>query len=590
MTSRLLLVEDSRTQAEALAAFLETNGYETVTMRDGASALEYVAKQRPDLVLCDVLMPGIDGYEVCRRIKAELGRRIIPVVLLTSLNDPLAIVRALECGADSYVTKPFDPERLLARVASVMASASSADKSEGAHPVEIVVSGMPFTIHSGKEQILNLCVASYEDLVASSEEIRVAERRARFLAEAGGVLSGSLDADVVLEELAKMCVPTLADLAVVDVIEGTDERVVRRVSVKASNPSMNTHAERLAAHSIDLEQPSIVQVALRDGAAILETDVTAEMLRERSSGSEHLAALQGLCLTSLLVVPLVARGRVLGSLFLASTEGRRLDGSDLALATELSHVAGLALDNAQLYRAAQQASRARDDMLAIVSHDLRNPLHTITMSTGLLQDLQAMPGVEMPLTQQLGIIDRAANRANALIEDLMDVTRIEAGRLTITMSPQSVSELIQDAAFDANALSASTGTEVVGEGLDVQATVCADRRRIGQVFSNLVGNAVKFSTERGRVVVAAEVSGDSVRFSVSDNGMGIPAVDIDHVFDRFWQAERASRSGAGLGLFICRGIVEAHGGCIGVTSIEGKGSTFFFTLPVATGSSGSEVC
>lgn len=581
MTYRVLVVEDSRTQAEALADLLESNGYQTITMRDGASALEYLGIERPDLILCDVLMPGIDGYEVCRRIRNGPDTRDLPVVLLTSLNDPIAIVRALECGADSYVTKPFDRDRLLSRISSVLETAAKAGTRRDPEPVDIIAGGMPFTILAGKEQILNLCVASYDDLVASSEQTRVAERRARFLAEAGAVLSGSLDADVVLEQLAELCVPTLADLAVVDVIEGSSEPLVRRVAVRYSDPSMAAYADSFSAHAIDLEAQSMLSAALRDGVASLVTEVTPAMLGELSNGPEQLAGFTGLELASVVVVPLVSRGRVLGSLLFASTEGRQLGDADLALAKELATAAALALDNAQLYRSAQQASRARDDMLAIVSHDLRNPLHTISMSAGLLQDLRRLPDAELPLDRQLPIILRAANRANGLIEDLLDVTRIESGILAIAPSRQLASDLIADALSDAQVLAATRGIAIVATLPPPDLAVCADRARIAQLFSNLIGNAMKFTPRDGGITVAAEVSGAFVRFSVTDTGVGIPPSDVEHVFDRFWQAERASRSGAGLGLFISRGIAEAHGGGIGVTSIAGSGSTFYFTLPVA---------
>lgn len=585
MTQRILVVEDSRTQAEALTALLEENGYFVATRADGASALQYLDQERSDLVLCDVVMPGIDGYEVCRRIRNQPALVDLPVVLLTSLSDPLAIVQALECGADSYVAKPYDRDRLLSRVSFVLGSAGTSDRSRDSEPVEITVSGKPLTIRASKTRILDLCVASYEDLVASSDATLAAERRARFLAEAGGVLPQSLDADAILETLARLCVPAIADLAVVDVLDEGRERAVRRVFVKHSDPAKQALADRLRVQAIDLDAPSLVRDALKDGIATLESHVTREILDARSSSPGHRDVLEGLGMSSFVVVPIIAREQILGSLFFASTENRRLGELDLALARELANIAGLALDNAQLYLAAKQASRARDDMLAIVSHDLRNPLHTITMSAGLLKDMHELPGAELPLEEQLAVIRRAAYRANALIGDLLDVTRIEAGRLAIEASRQPAAPLLEDAVSEAKSLTTGRDIQIVSES-QIDEPVCADRARIGQVFSNLTGNAIKFTPAGGRIAFSAERVDDTVRFSIRDTGVGIPPDDVAKVFDRFWQAERASRKGAGLGLFISRGIVEAHGGRIGVQSTVGQGTSFWFTIPVARGDSG----
>ncbi len=187
--ARLLAVEDSATQAAALAVLLEDAGYEVVIARSGERALDLVTRDHFDLVLSDVVMPGINGYELCRRIKEDLGRADLPVVLLTSLSDPLDIVRGLEAGADNYVTKPYEPGRLLARIASVLATAAGPRVTVRGRPVTVTFEGVTFTIRADKEQIVELLVSSYEDLVRTSEAVRSAEQRARFLADAGGEVS-----------------------------------------------------------------------------------------------------------------------------------------------------------------------------------------------------------------------------------------------------------------------------------------------------------------------------------------------------------------------------------------------------------------
>jgi signal transduction histidine kinase len=252
---------------------------------------------------------------------------------------------------------------------------------------------------------------------------------------------------------------------------------------------------------------------------------------------------------------------------------------DLDLAIDLARRAAAAVDNARLYAAAQRATRSRDDMLAIVSHDLRNPLSTIQLSAQLLMDLHA-EGATVPLVQQLGVIRRSVDRANALIRDLLDVSRIESATLMVDTAPLDARELLRELADEFAPLARDRGLALdVGWAGEGDATVLADRERIVQVLSNLVGNALKFTPRGGTVGIRAEPKGHDVCFSVRDSGIGVPAEHLPHLFDRFWQARQHRRAGAGLGLYIVKGIVEAHGGTITVDSAPQAGTTFSFTVP-----------
>jgi signal transduction histidine kinase len=249
---------------------------------------------------------------------------------------------------------------------------------------------------------------------------------------------------------------------------------------------------------------------------------------------------------------------------------------------DLARRAALAVDNALLYEEAQRATRARDDVLAIVSHDLRNPINTIQMSTAFLLDVLGEPGAkDVPVIPQLQVMQRATRRANALIQDLLDVSRIDAGTLAVAASAIDASLLIRDAVLELDPL--VTGKKLTFEHVWVgpDLLVAADRSRIGQVFSNLVGNAIKFTKAGGSVRIEGCRRGDMADFDVIDTGAGIAAEHLPHLFDRFWQASQTSRSGAGLGLFIVKGIVEAHGGTIDVTSAPDEGTRFRFSLPAA---------
>jgi signal transduction histidine kinase len=247
------------------------------------------------------------------------------------------------------------------------------------------------------------------------------------------------------------------------------------------------------------------------------------------------------------------------------------------MAQEIAQRVALALDNARLYRAAQRAIKARDEVLGIVAHDLRNPLSMILMEARLLR--RQGPELERRSQASGGAIQRAATRMDRLIQDMLDATRIEADALTIELSRVNVAEVASDAVRVERPLASSMSLDL---RLDLERElpdVRADRDRLLQVFENLIGNAIKFTPPGGSITVGAARQGTDVLFWVRDTGPGIDIGDQPHVFDRFWQARTKKRGGAGLGLLIVRGIVEAHGGRVWVESALGEGSTFRFTIP-----------
>jgi signal transduction histidine kinase/DNA-binding NarL/FixJ family response regulator len=573
--ARVLVVEDSATQAAALALLLERAGFATVIARRADRALELLEHERVDLVLSDVVMPGMDGYELCRRIKAHPAWNRIPVVLMTSLTDPLAIVRGLASGADHYVTKPYDVDGLLSRVRFVLQHAADPQRIVPA-PVDIELLGTKFTIRATKEQTLELLVSSYSDLVRTSESVREAEQRARFLAEATELLSSTLDAQQVLADLARLAVPRLADLCATDLIaaDGTRTRVavVHAIAGVAQLAGRGPDAQGafVEQEMLDL-QPRIVPIPDAAALAALSTD------------PDVLAALGGRGPQELIIVPLVARSRVLGVLqFVVLSETRTSRADEMPLILDLARRAALAVDNALLYEEAQRATRARDDVLAIVSHDLRNPINTIQMSTSFLLDVLNDPAAkDVPVIAQLQVMQRATRRANALIQDLLDVSRIDAGTLAVATTAIDASLLIRDAVLELEPLVVGKHLVFEHEWTGPDLLVAADRSRIGQIFSNLVGNAIKFTKAGGTVRIEGRRCGDMAEFDVVDTGAGIPAEHVPHLFDRFWQASQTSRSGAGLGLFIVKGIVDAHGGSITVESAPGQGTRFRVSLPSA---------
>ena len=287
----------------------------------------------------------------------------------------------------------------------------------------------------------------------------------------------------------------------------------------------------------------------------------------------------------------VARQRALLEDAYAAVETQRLRSVELAvggvgsaavLAIALFWVTTRALARARAgeRRALDQAEAAlaaRDEMLGVVAHDLRNPLSAISLKAGLLRETAPSEKTR----RAAGSIENAAQRMGHLIQSLLDVTVIEAGGFTVRPAACELRELVDEARELLEAAAGARAIEIAAQA-EEGVSVLADRERVIQVFSNLIGNAIKFTPEGGRVRILARRDGsEHALVEVIDTGPGLPPRDVERVFDRFWKRERAGVEGTGLGLFIARGIVEAHGGRIRVASVPGSGATFSFTLPLA---------
>jgi signal transduction histidine kinase len=252
-----------------------------------------------------------------------------------------------------------------------------------------------------------------------------------------------------------------------------------------------------------------------------------------------------------------------------------LEVTDMVRRVVTNEVGRVTLD--QLYGEAQRVIDAREEILRIVAHDLRSPLNTISMATSLLLEMQA---TEADRAKRLKIIKRSGEAMDRLIQDLLSVTTIEAGRLSIAPHKLRVEDLFRDASEMLESIAREKSiTLKVDRAADLP-PVRADPSRVLQVFSNLVGNAVKFTPEGGVITLSAARAENRIYCAIADTGSGIPPEDLPRIFGKFWQSSRGDRRGVGLGLAIARGIVEAHGGSITVRSDVGRGSVFSFSLPV----------
>ena len=415
---------------------------------------------------------------------------------------------------------------------------------------------------------------------AARAEAENSQKRTALLAEASRVLSTSFDYQTTLAALVRLAVPTLADYCALDILEGENE--FKRIGEAHVDPTKSILIKQVGTfpRSALTAQHPLIRV-MTTGYPVLEAEVTPAFIRASFAEPSQRQMVEALGPRSFICVPLVSSGKILGALTLVTSgSGRRYDEADLSLAADVARRAAIVVEHARLFHEAQQATRARDDVLAVVAHDLRNPLNTVTLAIGLM--LENTPPEKTQERRQVEIVSRAADRMNRMIQDLLDVKRMESGRLAIDLRPEEVDVIVNDMIEMLRPLAVGSSILLESSVADGLPRVLADSARIQQVLSNLVGNAVKFTPREGRITVCAEQVDGEVRFAVIDTGPGIPPEQVPHIFGQFWQASSSDRRGIGLGLAIAKGIVEAHKGTIWVESHVGLGSTFYFTLPAAT--------
>jgi PAS domain S-box-containing protein len=419
-----------------------------------------------------------------------------------------------------------------------------------------------------------------DELELANRELARAHRKQRFLAEAGAILGSTLDFEETLSSVARLCVREFADHCFVDLVGEAGE--IRRLRSVSRDPFLDCACMVLAESTIDRNQPCLTRESLETRQPVLMATLHPEDVARFAQGdADRLRALQAIDPRSVMTVPLLAQARVLGVLtFISSSLSRHYTTEDLHLAEQIGARAALSIENARLFQSAQRALHARDELLGIVAHDLRNPLNSIVLHSNILKRLK--PDQRASLRSSARAITRSATRMGRMIEDLLDISRVEAGQLTIDRTRVPVHQLLVDAAETQTPLSTAHSVELRLELPEELPDVWADRDRLLQVFENLIGNALKFTPRAGRITIGAGAGDDDVRFCVADTGTGIAREHLPHIFDRFWQAQRAGRRGAGLGLAIVKGIVEAHGGRIWVESAPGCGTKVFFAIPIAS--------
>jgi signal transduction histidine kinase len=498
---------------------------------------------------------------------------------VASADELLAMAPERFAGAFAPIDedgRPLGPDELPGR--RVIAGAPSAQAvlryrpEPGKSERWVLLRATPLVTPDGRRFAVN----AWDDVT----DERLAKRSAQFLAEAGSRLVRTLDYEAMLPSIASLAVPRLADWCFIDVTE--DGASFRRVAVAAADPALHDLAERSKAYPFHPET-NVAAAALRGRRPVVIDPVDCAHLERMATNAEHLAILRAIGPTSAIVAPLVARERTIGVVVLiSSTPTRRFGERDLAVASDLAHLVGLAVDNALLYAAAQSAVGARDEFLSIASHELRTPLTVLRLHVQNLERAFRRDPAEVArdprLDSQLALVSRQIDRLASLVANLLDLSRIERGGLGVEPEPTDLAAVVRELSERLREPAARVGSELVVVAPPRLEATC-DRVRIDQVLTNLVTNAMKYAPGT-RIVVELSADAARARVRVGDGGPGIDPEVLPRIFERFERGREAgSRGGLGLGLFIAREIVQAHGGHLGVSSAPGRGTEFVVELP-----------
>ena len=563
-TVSILIVDDRPDKRLAYEVMLADLNENLVSARSGKEALRCLLQQDFAVILLDVNMPGMDGFETATLIRQRGRSETTPIIFISAVNDTETHVsRGYSLGAVDYILTPVVPEILRTKIAVFV------DLFKKTEQVKRRTEERTRLIH---EQ-------------AARVEAEARQERLAFLADASNVLAGSLEYRETFENLAKLVVPRLADFCLIYAAEGETLRQAAVAHRNFEDPSDLGRLARVFPLS-DAAKNSSKRV-VQSGQSQLLCDMSDESLQRLFERAEDRELVRSLAAAAFIAVPIRARDRVLGAITMINTTTDRPCGPDeLSLVEELAQRAGLALDNASLYKAAQEArteaeraNLAKDQFLAMLSHELRTPL-TPVLTSVLALETESLPD---DIRGSLQMIRRNVELEARLIDDLLDLTRISKGKVQLSLEIVDAHTLLRNA-LEICQEEISQKHLVLHVDLAAQKfRLKADPARLQQIFWNLIKNAVKFTPEGGRLGVRTnDDSGDKIRVEISDNGLGIDAESLPKIFDAFEQGERTRLGGLGLGLAISKALVEMHSGTITVDSAgRNKGAKFTVLFPVS---------
>jgi signal transduction histidine kinase/DNA-binding response OmpR family regulator len=557
----ILVVDDHPENLVALEGILSRPEFRIVKALSGSEALKQVLKHDFALILLDVMMPRMDGFETASLIRAREASRDTPIIFLTAnASDVSLIYRAYSVGAVDYLIKPIDPDVVRAKVAVFV------DLYRKTQQIRRQEQKLREAERLKGEQALR-------------EQRRLTEERHRFLASASEALLSSLDLAPALQKVADLTVKASADWCLLEVNDEAGT-LGSQLVLRHGDPQQADRLDELQ-RLLTFDGAGGLYGLLRAESAELLHTLEAGELQARISDPTALQLLEGLGCQSVVRVPISPGGTGLGVLvFVSGTPGGYLP-EDLEMAWDLAHRIAFAFENARLYREAQRAISLREEFLSIASHELRTPLTPLLLHfQKLLASERKVEGAagQDKLRETLAKCERQLQRMAKLVDSLLDVSRISAGALNLNLDQVDLAEIVREvlSRFAEELARASCPLELRA---DEPVVGTWDRIRIEQLVTNLVANALKYGRGKPVEVTVERVSGQA-QLTVRDHGIGIEPEKLPRIFDRFERAASPTYGGLGLGLYIARQIVSAHGGEISVSSQLAEGAVFTVALPL----------
>jgi signal transduction histidine kinase/DNA-binding response OmpR family regulator len=532
----ILVVDDTHAQRLAVETVLADLGENVVAVHSGREALRYLLDHDVAVILLDVNMPEMDGFETATLIRQRSRTRNTPIIFLTADTDELHAARGYSLGAVDYLFSPFMPEILRTKVR-----------------VFVELARMHAQARRHAEERVALAVEQ-----AARTAAEESNRRLMVLAEASRVLAQSLESGSITLDLLRAILPHVADVAGVVPVEGVGPSELTRMWLHVGSDGRLSPPTVGSVVPYELYEAALRAIANRKPEALTAGDATWAI-----------------------VVPLVARGAALGAMaFAMADSGRRYSAADADLLRDLASRTAIALDNRSLFLEIEDRDRRKDEFLAMLAHELRNPLGAISNATAVLDRIGSR---DADSTKLRGVIGRQTKHLARLVDDLLDVARVTTGRIIVERQPVPLTELVERALQAATAAGKTANHQVSWSGEPVW--VMGDSLRLEQIVANLVDNALRYTPRGGKITVSVRLENTEAVLRVRDSGQGIPAALLPRIFDLFVRgagSHERSTGGLGLGLTLVRRLVELQGGTVQAQSAgPGLGSEFVVRLPAS---------
>ncbi len=562
----ILIVEDSPSQAALLQYILEKGDYRSIIAQDGEAALALIQENRPSLVVSDIVMPKMDGYDLCKEIKSNDATKDIPVILITSLSDAKEVIHGLSAGANSFITKPFNELSFLTNVNKILSEENGQVQNTSPFSVEIQFEGKKRFINSDQQSVINLLLNIYDgavqqnaELVKTRDELRMLNERLESLVEerTQDLLAETKISQQIAEQLKE------SELIFNQFMEHSPVYVFFKDAQTRSLKLSKNYEQMLGLPIKDLLGKTMADLFPSDYAKKVRAD-DLKILHD-GKPSMHEEKLNGRYYSTI-------RFPIYVENIPTYLAGFTIDITDHKLAEE-----EIRRKNVQL----QIVNAEKDKFYSIIAHDLKSPFNSILGYLDMLTKNFRTYDIEKS-EAMLGIINASAHNTFSLLEDLLMWAQSQSGKISFEPTELEFSDIGLEVVENLRQTATKKNISINSSyGKGIIAFADADMLKI--VLRNLISNAIKFTHKGGRIDIGAKQKDSSLTISVTDNGVGIAPEILANLFS-FSQTNTTrgtdNERGTGLGLSLCKEFIEKHGGKIWAESEVNRGSSFYFTLPM----------